>query len=270
MKRCLRFQLFVLLSFVLFVSADNPERTAKKAFKKAGYIYVPSGATLVNGNLTTVQGFYISEGEISNAQYRDFLDSLTASGDSAALAEAKVYPEKWNIPYSSMENFEKHYFTHPAYDHYPVVNITQQGARLYCEWLEKQFAAKGIRVQVRLPERAEWVMAARGGHSGNIYPWTGEALRDKRGLYLANYKTEKTSDDGSYITAITKSYKPNDYGLFNMAGNVSEWIADKGICIGGNWWSEPEYLKIDAPPEFPLASDPSPFIGFRPVFTVVE
>lgn len=260
--------LLCLITFTLFTAAELPDRKVNRICKKAGFVYIPSGATIVDGKSVTIQGFYMSAGEITNEQYRAFLDTLTARGDSIKLLDAAVHSEKWQLPNSSMDDIEKQYFTHPAFDHYPVVNISQAGARLYCAWLEEQLQAKGIQVKVRLPLKSEWVMAARGGHSGNMYPWTGNQLRDSKGLYLANYKTEKSADDGGYLTTISKSYKPNDYGLFNMAGNVSEWISDTGTCIGGNWWSEPQYLKIDAPSEFPMASDPSPFIGFRPVFTM--
>lgn len=270
MYKILRSLLLCVIIVGLFTSADIPDRKVNRVCKKAGFTYIPSGATIVDGKSVTIQGFYISVAEITNEQYRAFLDTLTARGDSAKLIDAAVHSEKWNLPNSSMESIEKQYFFHPAFDHYPVVNISQAGARLYCDWLEEQLHAKGLNVQVRLPLKSEWVMAARGGRSGNVFPWEGEHLRDSKGLYLANYKTEKSAEDGGYLTAISKSYKPNDYGLYNMAGNVSEWISDIGICIGGNWWSEPEYLKIDAKPEFPMASDPSPFIGFRPVFTFVH
>lgn len=269
MYKALQTLLLCVITIGLFTSAGMPDRKFDRICKKAGYVYIPSGATIVDGKTVTIQGFYMSAGEITNEQYRVFLDSLTARGDSSKLKDAAVHSEKWRLPNSSMEAIEQQYFYHAAFDHYPVVNISQEGARLYCAWLEEQLKAKGLQVKVRLPLKSEWVMAARGGHSGNIYPWSGDHLRDSKGLYLANYKTEKSADDGGYLTTISKSYKPNDYGLFNMAGNVSEWISDTGTALGGNWWSEPEFLKIDAQPEFPMASDPTPFIGFRPVFTAV-
>ncbi len=254
--------------FLLLTAATSPVgNQPDKILKKQGFVRIPSGATLVDGKDVTVQSFYIAAAEVTNKQYRIFLDSLKAQGKTEELKIADVRSEKWIMPNSQMEAFEQHYFTHPAYDEYPVVNISQQAATMYCTWLEQQLAAKGLQVRVRLPEKVEWVMAARGGHAGNIYAWNGTELRNKRGIYLANFKTEHLADDGTYITAISRSYFPNDYGLYNMSGNVSEWLSTPGICIGGNWWSEAEYLRIDAPPEFPNAADASPFIGFRPVIT---
>jgi len=238
--------------------------------KKIGYVFVPSGATIVDGTVVTVQGFYIAETEVSNASYRVFLDSLKAAHDTLGLEIANMDSTKWNLPNASMESIVAFYGNHTAFKEYPAVNVSQEGAKLYCQWLEKKLNQQGIRAKVRLPEKAEWVMAARGGHAGNIYAWDGDALRNKRGIYLANFKTEHTAEDGTYLTAITRSYPPNDYGIYNMCGNVSEWLADYGMSKGGSWWSEAEFIRIDAPQEYPVSSTASPFIGFRPVISIIE
>lgn len=262
----------LLLLIPIIICSSNAPSPAKpeKTLKKAGYVFVPSGATLVDGKEVTVNRFYISAGEITNEQYREFLDSVKASGDSAAFKAADVQKEKWLLPYSSMESISELYFTHPAYDHYPVVNITQEAATMYCIWLQQQLQNKGVQCKVRLPEKAEWVIAARGGHVANKYAWEGNEVRNKRGIYLANYKTEHSAEDGGYLTTISKSYWPNDYGIYNMCGNVSEWLSNAGACIGGNWNSPLEFISIDAAAEFPYSTAASPFIGFRPVISVAN
>lgn len=238
--------------------------------KKMGFVYIPSGTTTVDGKALTINGFYMQQGEVSNEEYRMFLADLQAQGKTEAYEIANVRSEKWLLPNSDMETIKNQYFTHEAFSKYPVVNVSQEGARLYCAWKEEKLKEVGVTAKVRLPEMAEWVYAAHGGVPGSIYPWVGSELRNSKGIYLANYKTEKMSDDGGYLTTISKSYFPNGYDLYNMSGNVSEWISTDGQTKGGSWWSEPEYLRIDAPQEYPYSTDASPFIGFRTVVTVTD
>ena len=80
----------------------------------------------------------------------------------------------------------------------------------------------------RLPTEAEWEYGSRGGYEHKLYPWEGPYLRNSKGCFLANFKPGR----GDYIadnfeyTAPVDSYFPNDYGLYNMPGNVAEWCQD--------------------------------------------
>jgi sulfatase modifying factor 1 len=76
-----------------------------------------------------------------------------------------------------------------------------------------------------LPTEAEFEYAARGGRIGTDYPWGGPYIKNAKGCLMANFKPGRGNytDDGGTYTVNVRSYFPNDYGLYNMAGNVAEW-----------------------------------------------
>ena len=83
------------------------------------------------------------------------------------------------------------------------------------------------RLPFDLPTEAEFEYAARGGKIGADYPWGGPYIRNAKGCLMANFKSGRGNyiDDGGAFTVNVKSYFPNDFGLYNMAGNVAEWTA---------------------------------------------
>lgn len=131
----------------------------------------------------------------------------------------------YNLP--SMQT----YFESPAYDDYPVVGITWQQAMAFCHWrTQKKNAYQRSRGEppvppFRLPTEAEWEYAARGGLNQSPYPWGGPSTMDSRGCFLANFKPMRGNymADGVYMTSPVRSFTPNAYGLYCMAGNVAEW-----------------------------------------------
>ena len=125
------------------------------------------------------------------------------------------------------------YFNHPGYDDYPVVGISWEQAQAFCAW-RSEFFRKGIRLpegqimdDFRLPTEAEWEYAARMGDSNNKYPWSTEDLRTGRGCFLGNFKPGEGdyTADGHLIPSRVSSFSPNDFGLYDMAGNVAEWTS---------------------------------------------
>ena len=105
-------------------------------------------------------------------------------------------------------------------DH-PVVQVSWHDAQAYARWAGK-----------RLPTEAEWEVAARGGTRGQAFPW-GDTLeeggRHHCNVWQGRFPQADSGADGFIGTAPAHSFAANDYGLFNLLGNVWEWCAD--------WWS---------------------------------
>jgi formylglycine-generating enzyme required for sulfatase activity len=109
---------------------------------------------------------------------------------------------------------------------HPVVHISWEDAVAYAKWSGK-----------RLPTEAEWEWAARGGKQNQIYPWGNESIekgKSKANFYQGLFPVQNTKSDGYELTAPVASYEPNDYGLYDMSGNVWEWCQD---------WFDVEYYK---------------------------
>ena len=148
-----------------------------------------------------------------------------------------IYPDtlSWvrDYAYSYNEPMAKKYFSHPAFGNYPVVGINWKQASAFCEWrtifLNSYLESKkrSSESDFRLPTEAQWEYAARGGRSQAQFPWGGPYLRNKKGCLLANFKPGRGNypEDGGFYTVRADAYWPNDFGLYNMAGNVAEWTS---------------------------------------------
>ena len=149
-----------------------------------------------------------------------------------------IYPDTlcWvhDYAYSMNEDFTRSYFSSPAYDNYPVVGVSWRQARAFCVWRSNMLNQYLESIDYstlndfRLPTESEWEFAARGGIASQSYPWGGPYVRNPNGCFLANYEPLKGAydDDGGVKTLMVGHYAPNDYGLYDMAGNVSEWCLD--------------------------------------------
>ncbi len=147
--------------------------------------------------------------------------------------EVNVYPDTlvWirDFSYSYNEPYTRNYFWHAAFDDYPVVGVNWQQAKSFCHWRTHMWNShKGDEPnteEFRLPTETEWEWAARGGRAIAPYPWGGYYIRNAKGCLLANFKPGRGNypEDGGFYTVKADAYFPNDYGLYNMAGNVSEW-----------------------------------------------
>lgn len=125
----------------------------------------------------------------------------------------------WQRPEGPGSNIRK------RLDH-PAVHITWNDAAAYCTWAGK-----------RLPTEAEREFAARGGLEQKLYPWGDELTPDGKhrcNIWQGEFPQRNTAEDGYVGTAPARSFRPNGYGLYNMAGNVWEWCAD--------WFSPTHHL----------------------------
>ncbi len=146
--------------------------------------------------------------------------------------KTNIFPDTlvWvrDFAYSYNEPFTRNYFWHPAFDEYPVVGVNWKMANAFCYWRTKLWNSgnNGVNSEsFRLPTEAEWEYASRGGHDLAPYPWGAYYTRNSKGCLLANFKPGRGNypEDGGFYTVKADAYFPNDYGLYNMAGNVSEW-----------------------------------------------
>ncbi|MDR0295579.1 MAG: SUMF1/EgtB/PvdO family nonheme iron enzyme [Prevotellaceae bacterium] len=169
-------------------------------------------------------------GTVINAQGE--VEEIKGRSSFIMRDRTEVYPDTlcWirDFEYSYNDPFASRYFSHRAYNNYPVVGVSWKQATAFCHWRTSKME-RGKRTyggfDYRLPGEIEWEYAARGGLQGGLYPWGGPYTTNKEGCYLANFKPQrgKYSIDGGVRTMPAASYDPNDYGLYDMAGNVAEW-----------------------------------------------
>lgn len=177
-----------------------------------------------------------SDADYRNAGLANRPQGMTDRSTYIKRERINVYPDTlaWlhDYAYSFNDPLTEKYFWHPAYDNYPVVGVNWSQAKAFCIWRTEKLnnflkSQKGEIVvsEFRLPTEAEWEWAARGGNHLNPYPWGGPYTRNERGCFLANFKPLRGNyiADGGLTTLVVGHYPPNDWGLYDMAGNVAEW-----------------------------------------------
>ena len=199
-----------------------------------------------------VDGFWMDETEVTNAQFAAFVRAT----EYVTVAERTPRPEDFpNVPREKLVAGSV-VFTAPAQrvaldnalqwwryepgvtwrtplgrdstvagrDDFPVVHIAHEDAAAYAAWAGK-----------RLPTEAEWEFAARGGLSGKLYPWGDDFVAGDRHLcnsHQGDFPHTDRGSDGFQGVGPVKQFAPNGYGLYDVAGNVWEWVSD---------WYRPDY-----------------------------
>lgn len=217
--------------------------------------YENDGETPVHS--VTIQGFRIDVTAVTNRMFSAFVEDtgyrteaeqygtsavfhlLVKAEKKAVLGTAAGAPWWLNVrgaDWAHPGGPASHWAETP--DH-PVVHVSHNDALAYCRWAGR-----------RLPTEAEWEYAARGGLSRKRYAWGDELTPDgehRCNIWQGTFPGANTADDGYIGTAPVKSFPPNAYGLYEVAGNVWEWCND---------WFLPKYYRTSP------ATDPQgPTIG---------
>jgi len=239
-----------------------------------GMIYLPGGEFLMgNGgkdgfaadgegpvHRVKLDPFYIDACTVTNRQFAEFVRDTGYRTEAERFGWSYVFqgfltPAVMPYVIGSVQGTPWWYGVREAYwfqpegpgsrieermDH-PVVHVTWNDAAAYCKWAGK-----------RLPTEAEWEYAARGGLEQKKYPWGDELAPDGRhmcNIWQGTFPEKNTARDGYVGTAPARSFEPNGYGLYNVSGNVWEWVHD--------WFDNTYYLRS------PESNPPGPAKGDR-------
>ncbi|NNF85930.1 MAG: gliding motility lipoprotein GldK [Winogradskyella sp.] len=226
-------------------------------------------------------------------------DRTLKRSDVIMKDEVEVYPDTtaWirDFAYSYNEPMHNDYFWHEAYGEYPVVGVSWKQAQAFCQWrtvyhngYQKSKGKQPVNAY-RLPNEAEWEYAARGGLQGATYPWGGPYAKNDRGCFMANFKPLRGdyAADQALYTVEADAYDPNDFNLYNMAGNVSEWVNGsydpssyeyastinpnvndpnnaRKVVRGGSWKDVAYFLQVSSR-DYEYQDSARSYIGFRTV-----
>ncbi|MBD0286936.1 MAG: formylglycine-generating enzyme family protein [Flavisolibacter sp.] len=254
-------------------STDSPSMKADNA-SHAGMVWIKGGEYSMGCSnqegrpdeypihKVKVDGFWMDITEVTNAQFRQFVEATgyittaekapdweelkkqlppgTPKPDESALVAASLVftPPAQAVPLNNAAQWwswtKGADWRHPegpnstieGKDNYPVVHISWDDANAYAKWAGK-----------RLPTEAEWEYAARGGLINKPFTWGSESVESgkaKANIWQGHFPDNNTGKDGFKGLAPVKSFAPNGYGLYDMAGNVWEWCSD---------WYEPNYYQ---------------------------
>lgn len=247
--------------------------------RKKGMVYIPGGTWEMGGDnkqaaddeypkhKVTVSAFWMDEHEVTNDQFAEFVKAthyITTAEKKPDWDELKKQlPPGTPKPADKLLTAASLVFTPPQHPvdlndytqwwawvpganwkhpdgpnsdikgkgNYPVVQVSWDDAVAYCKWAGKH-----------LPTEAQWEFAARGGLVNKIYPWGDDGVstgKPKANTWTGNFPNQNTAADGFAALAPVKSFPPNGYKLYDIAGNVWEWCSD--------WYRNDYYQQVNNP-----------------------
>ncbi|UPG96322.1 formylglycine-generating enzyme family protein [Luteibacter aegosomatissinici] len=235
------------------------------------------------------KGVALSRSAITIGQFRDFVRATGYVPQSQSLGGSSVYDEQsGGLRDDASATWQDDYAGKPGQDRLPVINISWNDAKAYADWLSQRTGKK-----YRLPSEAEFEYALRAGSttrywwgdgtpSSHVENLTGGNDRSGSGRRWSN--AFSTYKDGYWGPAPVMSFTPNPFGLYDMGGNVSEWVADcwhdnyiraprtgeawvnpgcsRRVIRGGSWGSAPDMVR-SAYRQGAAADVRSARVGFR-------
>ena len=230
--------IFVIDTQILVEPTETPE----------GMIWIESGSFIMGSDQglpderpaheVRLNGFWIDKYEVTNANFFKFVAETGYETYSEEVKDSLVFqspsptPEQpvrpmswwrlvanadWQHPEGAKDSIERK-------ESHPVVHVTYDDASAYCNWLDKD-----------LPTEAQFEYAARGGLEGEIYSWGSQPRHRHETMtnhWQGTFPYHNENSDGYANTAPVGSFPPNDYGLYDITGNVWEWVSD---------WYHPNY-----------------------------
>ncbi len=274
----------VLFAFLSASATLDKKHPLLKINALQDFVEVPGGEVSLESEKYRVEGFFISKYEVTNLQYQEFLQDLKEKGEEEALSTAQIKNENWQ-KVKAAGKLEELYHTYSGFAHFPVVNVSYEGAQRYCQWLTEKVKSQirsNQEVEFRLPTRQEWVRAARG-ETSQTYAWNSPYLRNAEGKFQCNFKklsaelihfNEQNNtyeivakEDGPLGPIFDKvgTYSPNAFGVYNLCGNAAEMIAEEGKAVGGSFNSSGYDVRVESIEAY---QDASPLVGFRPIMVL--
>ena len=234
---------------------------------------------------------------------------LTNEWDFVNTYIVNIYPDTtvWVNDFANAytEQYVRYYFSSPIYDDYPVVGVSWEQATAFCAWrteyLKQSYGMRGVNFEpFRLPTEAEWEYAARAGNNDQAFSWKTDVPHTDKGCYNGNFKPGfgDYSGDGYIITSPVGSYAANDFGLYDMSGNVAEWTSTawseagvrntadinpdyqynaakedpymlkRKVIRGGSWKDAQHFVRADVR-TWEYQNEQRSFVGFRCVRTYI-
>ena len=264
-----------LLLILLLASFLFPAKEKKRKIKKG-----PPNTIWLRDTV------YMDETEVRNLDYREYINWLRNKyGDAEPYLVKKNLPDTllWKKPDSYMAELANSYFSSPAYKHFPVVGVSWQQAKDFCLWRTERLKenlkhAKEQNKKIefpdniedfyfRLPTIEEWEYAAYAGMDTAKYLFGYEFLSDSEQVIKVNVKYNYNHATKSEVglPEETEWGLPNDYGFFDMIGNVAEMTNEKGISKGGSYKHYLDQCHIRDSILYPV---PATWLGFRCVCVV--